>query len=115
MKIAKEVFQKAGKPECKIERAHRDGRVVSGRDRHILVKLSFYQDKVAILQNARQALAEDVFFITEDLTKPDLAEKKKWRAKVNELFQEGVRLRFYAGCWRSRGGKPYEFNAAASC
>ncbi|KAJ8034296.1 hypothetical protein HOLleu_21073 [Holothuria leucospilota] len=114
MKIAKEVFQKVGVPDCKIERAHRDGRIVRGRDRHILVKLSFFQDKVAITQNARQALAEDNFFITEDLTKLDLAEKKKWRTKVNDLFQDGVRLRFYAGCWRSRGGKPYDFNAPAS-
>ncbi|KAJ8048874.1 hypothetical protein HOLleu_01361 [Holothuria leucospilota] len=63
MKIAKEVFPKEGVPDCKIERAHRYLRVVRGRDRYIKVKLSFYQDKVTIIQNASQALAEDDFFV----------------------------------------------------
>ncbi|PIK43189.1 hypothetical protein BSL78_19945 [Apostichopus japonicus] len=76
--IASEVLQKAGVPNCHIERAHRDGKIVRGRDRHILVRVSFFQDKIKILKNARQALAEDPFYITDDLTKADLAEKRKW-------------------------------------
>ena len=36
-----------------IERANRDGRAPTGKDRHILVKCSFYQDKCNILKNEK--------------------------------------------------------------
>ena len=54
--IARKVFRKARVDDCRIERAHRDGRAVNVRDRHILVKLSFYQDEVTDLKNKRHAL-----------------------------------------------------------
>lgn len=103
-------------PDCKSEKAYRDGRVVRGHDRHILVKLSFCQEKVAIMKNARQILTGDVFFNAEDRTKQNLTVKKNMakQGTVNQLSQNSVRLLFYAGCWRTRGGKHYDFNAAST-
>ncbi|KAJ8044593.1 hypothetical protein HOLleu_07378 [Holothuria leucospilota] len=107
--IAREVFRKAGVADCRIERAHRVGRAVNGRDRHILVKLSFYQDKVTVLRNKRHALQNESYYVVEDLTKVDLAEKRKWSKKAAELYQQGTRLHFSAGRWRSSNGKPHIF------
>ncbi|KAJ8035456.1 hypothetical protein HOLleu_22689 [Holothuria leucospilota] len=41
IEIAKEVFTNAGVENCRIERAHRDGRVVEGRNRHISLRFLF--------------------------------------------------------------------------
>ena len=62
--------------DVKIERAHRDGRVPTGEDRHILVRCSFYQDKCNILQTAKASLGSSNIYIVEDLTPLDLKEKK---------------------------------------
>lgn len=56
LEITKDVIAKIGIPDCRLERAHRDGRLVNGRDRHILIKLLYFQDKILIMKNARQAL-----------------------------------------------------------
>lgn len=110
MAIAREILAEAGVPNCQVERAHRDGRVVNGRDRHLLVKLSFYQDKVTTLKNARRALADKPYYIVEDLTKADLQEKRRWKDQVQALYQSGTKLRFTAGLWRGSDGKPYQFH-----
>ncbi|KAJ8018451.1 hypothetical protein HOLleu_43552 [Holothuria leucospilota] len=106
---AMEVIAKVGVNNCKIERDHRDGRSVPGRDRHLLVKLSYYQDKVTIMKNARQALASENYYIIDDLTKLDLKEKRRWSQQVNQLFEQGTRLRFSGGCWRSINAGDFNF------
>lgn len=111
LKIASEVFTKVGVQDCVVERAHRDGRQMEHRSRHILVKVAHFQDKVSILKNARPALRSEDYYIIDDLTKADLMEKRKWLPKVNDLFRSGVRLHFSGGCWRAQGGKPYEFTS----
>lgn len=110
--IAVKVLEEVGVPACRLERAHRDGRLVRGRDRHLLVKLSFYQDKITVMKKARQALTEKGYYIVEDLTKADLMEKRKWKKEVQELFQQGTRLRFSGGCWRGSDGRPYNFGTS---
>lgn len=110
--LAQSVLEEIGLPSCKLERAHRDGRFVPGRERHILVKLSYYQDKVTALKSARRALANKNYYIIDDLTKTDLAEKRKWKGKVQELFQSGTRLHFAGGRWRGNDGKPFNFDSA---
>ncbi|KAJ8026697.1 hypothetical protein HOLleu_31607 [Holothuria leucospilota] len=107
--LATVVLEEVGIPACKIERAHRDGRFVEGRERHLLVKVTFHQDMVQILKNARRALADKDYYIVEDLTKHDLKEKRKWRLQVQELYQNGTKLLFYNGAWRGLAGKPYDF------
>lgn len=107
--IAKEVFEKVGLTDCCIERAHRDGRTVEGRDRHILVKVSFFQNKLFILKNARKELEQHPFFITDDYTAIDLREKKKWSTRVSDLYKKGTRLRFQRGLWRREDGRPFNF------
>ena len=107
--IAKRVLEEVGVPDAKIERAHRDGRLHPTRPRHLLVKLSFYQDKITALKQQRARLHDKDYFITDDLTRADLQEKRKWSRQVAQLYSEGTRLRFSAGKWRDGTGKPYEF------
>lgn len=107
--IVKAVMEQVGVTNVKIERAHRDGRPTNDRPRHILAKLSFYADKVVAMKNQRRALANQEYFITDDLTKTDLQEKRKWSAQVSQLYTQGVKLRFSAGRWRDGTGKPYSF------
>ncbi|KAJ8034328.1 LINE-1 retrotransposable element ORF1 protein [Holothuria leucospilota] len=109
VQIAKSTFAEIGLQDCKIERAHRDGKVVQGRDRHILIKVAFYQDKLFLLRNARNKLQAKPFFLTDDLTLQDLKEKKKWTTQVTALYQAGTKLRFSGGVWRMADGRPYKF------
>ncbi|KAJ8020282.1 LINE-1 retrotransposable element ORF1 protein [Holothuria leucospilota] len=109
LQIAAQIFEEAGVSQYKIERAHRDGKFVEGRNRHILVKCSFFQDKILILRNARNALQSKPYFIIDDLTQVDLREKRKWSNKVQDLFRNGTRLHFSGGSWRDTSGRPFKF------
>ena len=64
--------------DTKLERAHRDGPKIDGKPQHLLIKLNCYQDKIKVLQQQRQVLADDPFYCVEDLTKIDLQEKRNW-------------------------------------
>lgn len=112
--IVKSVMEKVGVSNVRIERAHRDGRLNPTRPRHILAKLSFYQDKITALKHQRRALENEPFFITDDLTKRDLQEKRKWASQVTQLYNQGTKLRFSAGKWRNSSGKPFEFTSQTS-
>ena len=61
------------------------------------------------MRNRRQALQGENFFIVDDLTRVDLAEKKKWAPQVKVLYDRGTRLRFAGGKWRDSAGKPFVF------
>lgn len=61
------------------------------------------------MKKAKQALRNEKFYVVEDLTKTDLAEKSRLSRQVSELFQQGVILRFSDGVWRDGNGKPYVF------
>lgn len=95
--------------DIQIERCHRDGRGYAGRPPHILVRCLSYQSKVFIMKRRRASLEGQSFFIVDDLTRPDLEEKKKWAPKVKELYERGVKLRFSGGKWRDATGKPFAF------
>ncbi|KAJ8027812.1 LINE-1 type transposase domain-containing protein 1 [Holothuria leucospilota] len=112
IEIAKEVFTKAGVESCRIERAHRDGRVVEGRNRHILVKVSFYMDKVTLLRNSRSHLSQEEYYLTDDLTLIDLKEKRKYSREVAELYRSGTKLRFLGdvGDLQTAGDFNFVFN-----
>ena len=62
--------------DVKIERAHRYGRAPTGKDRHILVRCSFYQDKCDILKTAKASSRSSNIYIIEDLTPLHLKEKR---------------------------------------
>ena len=93
----------------KLERAHRDGRKLEGRPRHILVKFLSYREKVDVMRRAREALKDERYFVVDDLTQSDLEEKRKWRDQVQEMYKKGTKLSFYAGKWRQHGGIPFNF------
>ena len=112
--IAKAVFRKFGDFDIKIERAHRDGKPNPARDRHILVKLALHPDKLMALKYQRQKLSNDPYFITDDLSRVDLQEKRKYGRQVSLLYSQGVKLRFSVGRWRDAAGKPYIFESAST-
>ncbi|KAJ8028602.1 hypothetical protein HOLleu_30892 [Holothuria leucospilota] len=68
--IVKVVIVKIGIPDCNLER----GQKINGRDSHTLVKLTYFQDKIFVMKNARKALINEGYYIVKDLTKIDLAE-----------------------------------------
>ena len=108
-KIVEKIMKEKFGMDTKVERAHRDGRKANDRPRHILVKMLSYREKVEIMKNARKNLARESFYVIDDLTKPDLEEKKKWGKEVKELYAKGTKLRFFAGKWRTYNGIPYDF------
>ena len=94
----------------RIERAHRDGRDNNGRPPHILVKLLSYQDKVRVMKEWRRALEGSQLHILNDLTLQDWQEKKPWKTEVKALYDKGIKLRFFAGKWRSSNGEAFHLS-----
>ncbi|XP_071483932.1 protein SpAN-like [Diadema antillarum] len=74
--------------DIKVERAHRDGKR-GEKPRHILVKVLSYREKVDIMKNARKKLDKENFYITDDLTRADLDEKRRWSKQVQHLYAQG--------------------------
>ena len=107
--IVEEIIHTKFEVSTKVERAHRDGKKVDGRPRHILVKFLSYRDKVDIMRRARDTLKNERYFVVDDLTQTDLKEKQKWNKRVQDLYKDGTKLRFYAGKWRQAGGIPFNF------
>lgn len=115
--IVEEILQdKFNRTDVCIERAHRDGRRRPGAEshpRHILVKFLSYRDKVDIMSKRREKLTGCPFFIVEDHTRADLEERKRYGAKVKELYEKGIKLRFVSGQWRDKSGKKASFYSDA--
>ncbi|XP_072165023.1 uncharacterized protein [Diadema setosum] len=107
--IVEEILREKFDMSCKVERAHRDGRRSEGKPRHILVKLLSYRQKVDVMKRAREVLKNEPYFMVDDLTPSDLQEKQKHVKKVQDLYKQGTKLRFFAGKWRQTGGVPFNF------
>ncbi|XP_041452966.1 uncharacterized protein LOC121406028 [Lytechinus variegatus] len=107
--MVEEILHSKFKVKTKVERAHRDGKKVDGRPRHILLKFLSYREKIDVMRRARETLKDETYFMTDDLTPTDLEEKKKWIKQVQELYSKGTKLRFYSGKWRQAGGIPFNF------
>ena len=85
--VSKMLSEKFDMVDPLLERAHRDGKKVGARSRHMLVKVLSYQDKCAVLKQQRQQLEDCDYFITDDLTKADLVEKRKHKEEVQVLVR----------------------------
>ena len=92
--------------DIKIELSHSDGRKMHGKDRHILAKVYFYQDKMDVIKNVKQAQRGNSVYVIDDLTPLDLKEKKIYIEHVSYLYSTGVKLRLYNGRRRLNSGKP---------
>lgn len=92
-----------------IERAHRNGRGKDGKPAHVLVKMLSYQDKMKVLKARRTALEDSPIYVLDDLTTTDRQEKLKWKSEVRTLYDQGTKLRFFAGKWRRGDGVPFTF------
>ena len=99
-------------PNIRIERAHRDGPKTPDRPQHFLIKFNSYQDKIQVLRQQRQALADVPYFCVEDLTRQDLIEKRRWSKEVSQSYKDGNKLRFVAGKWRANSGSLAAFYRA---
>ena len=107
-KILSDFFKLSSRPT--IERAHRDGKRVNGRPRHIIVRFLSYTSKIEVMKQRSIALEGQKIYIIDDLTPVDLLEKKKWKIQVKELYTNGTKLRFIAGKWRTSAGTPFDFS-----
>ena len=107
--IVEEIIRTKFEEPTKVERAHRDGKKVDGWPRHILVKFLSYRDKIDIMRRARDTLKNERYFVVDDLTQTDLKEKQKWNKRVQDLYKDETKLRFYAGKWRQAGCIPFNF------
>ena len=63
------------------------------------------------MKSAREKMKDSTSYILDDLTYDDLKEKKKWKDEVKALYDNGVKLKFVAGKWRTREGAIYNFQA----
>ena len=109
--VSKILSEKFDMNDPQLERAHRDGKKVDtgARSRHMLVKMLRYQDKLMIMRQQRQQLEDCDYYITDDLTKADLEEKRKHKKEVKFLYDRGIKLYFSAGKWRDRNGNLASF------
>ena len=94
----------------RIERAHRDGQGKNGKPPHILVKMCSFQDKLRVFRERHRALDGSSLYILDDLTAQDRQERARWKNEVKTLYEQGTKLRFSAGRWRTSKGVTYEFN-----
>ena len=110
MEVATAFLEKYfGMQSPQIERAHRDGRKVGDKPRHLLIKMLSYQDKRLVLSQQRKKLERYPFYVIDDLTAIDRAEKKKWQKDVQESFKVWKRQFFSAGKWRDNRGNLASF------
>ena len=101
--IARKLLNDITNIDIKMERSHRDGRKMHGKDRHILIKLS-YNDKMDVMENAKQALQGKSVYVIHDQTSLGLKKKKGYIEHINRLCSTGVKLRFYNGRRRLNNG-----------
>ncbi|KAJ8022991.1 hypothetical protein HOLleu_38044 [Holothuria leucospilota] len=64
------------------------------------------------MKNARRYLANETYFVVDDLTLKDLKEKRRWKNEVSQLFANGTFLHFSGGRWRTRDGRPFAFHSS---
>ena len=79
-----------------IENAHRTGRSIGGRPRHIIVKFLRRPQRFAVLRQ-RSLFREDNILVFEDLIPADLAARRKLRDVAHEATQMGKRVKFIKG------------------
>jgi len=111
--VRKILHEKFGRTDIKIERAHPDGPPNKhGGDKtpqHILFKVNSYQDKIHLMKASREQLKNENYYFTDDLTAVDLQEKRKWKDKVKQAYDNGKKYRFFNGFWRDTQGKAVSF------
>ncbi len=80
-----------------VEVAHRTGRRITGKPRHIIFRVNSVQKKINILKIQREALKDQHYFITDDLTKNDLETKKRLHPIIQEARNKGQKWMFKNG------------------
>lgn len=80
-----------------LEVAHRTGRRIIGKPRHIIFRVSTVQCKIDIMKSQRECLKDKQYYIADDLTKQDLETKKRLRPVIQEARNRGDKWTFKNG------------------
>jgi hypothetical protein len=83
--------------EARLEVAHRTGRRIDGRPRHIIFRVDSVYSKTEILKRQRVALQGVGYFITDDLTISDLLKKRAFSDQIGWAKRQGQRWQFKNG------------------
>ena len=67
--IAHDLLNETTNKDITIERSHRDGGKMHGKDRHMLVKKIFTKTKMYVVKNDKQALRGKSVYVIDDLTR----------------------------------------------
>ena len=86
-----------------IENAHRTGKRIGGKPRHIIAQFYSRATRRSVMAVAREKLAETVVRITDDLTPTDLEAKKRVIPLMNKLYSDKQKPRFDNGRLYSNG------------
>ena len=62
------------------------------------------------MKNSKRMLNGQPCYIVDELTQQDLKEKRKWLPNIKTLYENGTKLRFSVGKWRTTQGTPYLFD-----
>ena len=100
--IIRERFGLEGKH---VENAHRVGRKLDGRPRHIIVRFFCRTVRTEIRISARTKLAGTPYRVVDDLTQNDLAEKQRIQPYMKKLYEDNQRPSFRNGRLHA-GGRP---------
>ena len=98
--ILKDYFNVSGHV---IENAHRTGKRIGGKPRHIIARFYSRATRRSVMAVAREKLAETDVRITDDLTPRDLEAKKRVIPFMNKLYSDKQKPRFANGRLYSNG------------
>ena len=74
-----------------IENAHRTGTAEPNKPRQIIAKFYSRPKRAAVMRAAREKLGGTPYRLMDDLTAADVAEKKRLRPLMDDLYQKGKR------------------------
>ena len=78
-----------------IENAHRTGRSINGRPRHIIVKFLRRPQRYAVLR--QRNMFKEGILVFEDLIPADLAARRKVKDVASEATRQGKRIKYVKG------------------
>ena len=98
--ILKDYFNVSGRV---IENAHRTGKRIGGKPRHIIARFYSLATRRSVMAVAREKLAETGVRIIDDLTPRDMEAKKRVIPLMNKLYSDKQKPRFVNGQLYSNG------------
>ena len=97
--IVKAIMKDKLRIDIKIEAAHRTGRPqhLTKKPWHILFRVATLEEKVKIMRNQRYASQNELYYITDDMTKEDMKTKRQPQPIIQQARDENKKFRFTKG------------------